>query len=68
MQKLNHELQLKEINIHRKEECVHYDDCLTEASALLWPSFSCKGCESYHCHHTNILSYERASTPLAWEV
>ena len=67
MQRLKHELQIKEITEHRKDDCVHYDDCLSEASALLWTSFSCKDCKYYHAHEGSIISYERACTPLAWE-
>ncbi|MBN2339841.1 MAG: hypothetical protein JXX29_12305 [Deltaproteobacteria bacterium] len=67
MQKLNHELHIQEINEHRKDDCVHYDTCLTEASALLWPSFSCKDCSNYSCSSRRMISYERACTPLAWE-
>ncbi len=68
MQKLDHELQYQETNEHRRESCIHYDSCLTEASALLWPSFSCKDCLNFCAHsEANIISYERACTPLAWE-
>ena len=69
MRNLNQELQIKEISEHRKEECIHYDTCLSEASALLWPSFSCKECMNY-CADTEhrIISYERAAPPLAWDL
>lgn len=67
MQKLNNELNIQEISEHRKDDCVHYDTCLTEASALLWPSFSCKDCSNYACSSRRMMSYERACTPLAWE-
>ncbi len=33
--------------MHRRESCEHYDDCLDEAVANKWKSFSCLGCTNH---------------------
>lgn len=68
MKKVFRPLDLQSVNIHRKEECLHYDSCLDEASLLLWPSFSCEGCPLYSPSNETPICYERAASPLAWEV
>jgi hypothetical protein len=67
MKKIDRPLDLKRVNAHRKENCIHYASCLEEASAMLWPSFSCAGCKQYMTKGREINSYERAASPLAWE-
>ena len=61
-------LDLSAVKCHRKENCVHYEACLDEASALLWPSFSCEGCRLFIAKTTKSVSHRRAATPLAWEI
>ena len=68
MKKICRPLSLDAVQDHRKERCLHYDGCLDEASALLWPSFSCEGCELYMEKVADSVCYERASSPLAWEL
>ena len=68
MRKVNEPLKLDSVLIHRREDCMHYDICLEEASALMWQSFSCKGCEHFSKKTFEPVSYERAVSPLAWEV
>ena len=68
MKKVSRTLDLDSIPVHRREECLHYESCLDEASALLWPSFSCYGCALYCEKKLEPHSYERASSALAWEV
>ena len=68
MKKIFHPLKLDSVNAHRKEDCLHYDGCLEEASALLWPSFSCKGCPLYNPQDIKHIHQEGATSPLGWEV
>ncbi|MCP4605924.1 MAG: hypothetical protein GY847_36330 [Proteobacteria bacterium] len=68
MKKITRPLNLESVTTHRREECVHYEGCLEEASALLWPSFSCDGCKLFMAKSGEPMCYERAASPLAWEV
>lgn len=68
MKKIMRPLDLDAIKRHRKEHCVHYEACLEEASALLWPSFSCEGCKLFSAKGTRPVCHSRAATPLAWEI
>jgi hypothetical protein len=46
--KLNNELRsIKNVNNHRKIDCIHYDICLNKASILNYESFSCIDCNMY---------------------
>jgi len=67
MKRLEQPLEIARVCEHRHEECIHYNSCLEEASALLWPSFSCKSCPQYALGGTPVMSYERAASPLAWD-
>ena len=69
MRKVNQPLKIENVRIHRREECIHYDVCLEEASALMWQSFSCKGCRFFSEKKGGAAPiYERSASPLAWEV
>ena len=69
MRRVDQPLKIENVRIHRREECVHYEVCLEEASALMWQSFSCKGCQFYAEKEGDALPrYERSTSPLAWEV
>ncbi len=68
MRKVNEPLKMDAVRQHRREDCVHYEICLEEASALMWQSFSCKGCAYFNLKQTRPVSYERSVSPLAWEV
>lgn len=46
--KLKHELSEKEVDEHRKFDCILYEICLTTASSRRFPSFSCKDCFYYY--------------------
>ncbi len=68
MKKIEHPLDIKSVEEHRRENCVHYASCLEEASAMLWPSFSCSNCRQYTKTPARaVSSYERATSPLAWD-
>ncbi len=67
MKKIERPLDLNSIESHRREDCVHYRQCLEEASALLWPSFSCKDCKLFFLKKAEPVRYERAASPLAWD-
>ena len=47
MKRIENPLDMNTVTLHRREECIHYASCLEEASAMLWPSFSCAGCKQY---------------------
>jgi len=68
MKKINRPLNLESVMEHRRENCVHYEGCLDEASALLWQSFSCDGCQLFAERIAEPVYYEKAASPLAWEV
>ena len=67
MKRLEQPLEIAGVCEHRREECIHYMGCLEEASALLWPSFSCRECPLYAFGGDPVVSYERAASPLAWD-
>ena len=68
MQKVERPLKFETVGKHRREDCIHYEGCLEEASALLWPSFSCKGCRLFMGRKTQTMSYEKSASPLGWEI
>jgi hypothetical protein len=68
MQKVDRPLTIESVNKHRREECLHYEACLEEASALLWPSFSCSGCRLFMEKRNRTIVYEQSASPLAWEI
>lgn len=67
MKRIENPLDMNTVNLHRREECIHYASCLEEASAMLWPSFSCAGCKQYAEAEAPVPTYDRAASPLAWE-
>jgi hypothetical protein len=66
MKRMEQTLEITAVGEHRHEECIHYMACLEEASALLWPSFSCRDCPLFAFGGEPIVSYERSASPLAW--
>jgi len=68
MQKRDQTLKIEMVRIHRREDCSHYEVCLEEASALMWQSFSCKGCRFFTEQTARPVPYEKSVSPLAWEV
>ncbi|MFO8071403.1 MAG: hypothetical protein R6V85_05965 [Polyangia bacterium] len=68
MKKINRPLEMKNVKRHRREDCVHYEGCLEEASALLWPSFSCEDCKQFAPKRKSIPRNDHCSSPLAWEM
>ena len=68
MKKVCRPLTIDTVKAHRKEDCVHYEGCLEEASALLWPSFSCDGCEQFSAKRNESREFERAASPLGWDM
>jgi hypothetical protein len=61
MRQLKQELDISEVDIHRKEDCVNYDDCIDFASRKMYKSFSCMKCEKYlHNPRFKIQSSARA--------
>jgi hypothetical protein len=68
MRKVNRPLEFDTVCVHRREDCIRYTACLNEASALLWQSFSCDECELYTPANMDDLCYQKACSPLAWEV
>jgi hypothetical protein len=67
MKKMNRLLEVRAVGEHRREDCVHYEACLEEASALLWPSFSCCGCRLFEARTEPERSFEQYASPLAWD-
>jgi hypothetical protein len=67
MKKINRLLDMKAVEEHRREDCLHYDGCLEEASALLWPSFSCCGCKLFEERIEPAPRFEQCASPLAWD-
>ena len=67
MKRIEQPLEITAVAAHRHEECVHYTACLEEASALLWPSFSCRDCPLFEFGGNPVVSYERYASPLAWD-
>lgn len=68
MQKIDQTLRIEMVRIHRREDCNYYEVCLEEASALMWQSFSCKGCRFFSERTCAPVTYEKSVSPLAWEV
>jgi len=68
MEKICQPLEFNDVNEHRRDNCIHYGGCLEEASAMLWPSFSCKNCKQFIASDNNVIYREKALSPLAWEV
>jgi len=65
MKKLDETLSINEATSHRREDCRYYDQCLNEASAKRWRSFSCEGCDMFEECDKALPDIRRAST-LAW--
>ena len=68
MKKMERPLNLDSAVDSRREDCVHYKSCLSEASTLLWASFSCEGCPLFRCATSEGPRYDRAASALGWEV
>ncbi len=69
MKKICRPLTLETVDFHRREECLHYEACLEQASALLWPSFSCDGCPNYIVTAADkMMSHDKEVSSLGWEV
>ncbi len=70
MQKIPNTLKIEMVRIHRREDCNYYEVCLEEASALMWQSFSCKGCRFFAERESAPMpeSYEKSASPLGWEI
>lgn len=47
MRRLSSEINIDLVDLHRKEDCENYEDCLSQACRLKWKSFSCHECEGY---------------------
>jgi hypothetical protein len=47
MLQLKQVLDLDEVEMHRREDCKDYDECLDRASEGHWKSFSCFKCVRY---------------------
>lgn len=47
MNQLAEVLELEETEIHRRDDCKHYEDCLDVAALKRWRSFSCYNCKKY---------------------
>jgi hypothetical protein len=45
---LKEELELEDVDKHRKLDCIFYDSCLDYASDFIYNSFSCNGCAYYY--------------------
>jgi len=67
MKKINRLLDLRAVSEHRHDDCLHYEACLEEASALLWPSFSCEGCKVYEKRLEQACNWHQSCSPLAWD-
>ena len=65
MRKLEETLDVREISLHRRDDCKHYDGCLNEASTKRWRSFSCLDCNRFQQEVQLTPRLRRAST-LAW--
>lgn len=69
MKRIDRSLHADAVQAHRREDCLHYQSCLSEASARLWPSFSCKGCELYHPESkSSSRPFDHASSPQGWDI
>jgi len=68
MKKMENPLDMRNVSRHRKENCIHYASCLEEASAMLWPSFSCERCKHFAESERSSQDYNRSASPLGWEI
>ena len=68
MKKLENPLEMRNVSEHRKENCIHYASCLEEASAMLWPSFSCRSCRHFTESSRRLPRYNSSASPLGWEI
>jgi len=68
MKKMDNPLNIRNAEKHRKENCIHYASCLEEASAMLWPSFSCVECKHFTKSEKRMPDYNRSASPLGWEI
>jgi hypothetical protein len=55
--KLYEELELDNVNKHRKFDCIFYEFCLDHAVDFLYESFSCTNCTYYYKTTTSIKEY-----------
>lgn len=67
MKKLDQTLLEHETNLHRRDDCGHYDRCLDEAAVKRWPSFSCVDCRDFKREARATLRLRKASS-LAGEI
>ena len=65
MRRLDETLDIREISLHRRDDCKHYDQCLNKASTKRWRSFSCLDCGKFEREIQLVPRLRRAST-LAW--
>jgi len=65
MRKLEETLDIREITLHRRDDCRFYDRCLNEASTKRWRSFSCLDCKKFEKQVQLVPRLRRASS-LAW--
>ena len=47
MKKLDKPLKYEDVDIHRRDECSKYTECLHLAEKYKWKSFSCQNCNEY---------------------
>ena len=65
MKRLDETLDIREINLHRKDDCKFYDKCLNEASAKRWRSFSCLDCRKFE-KKVQVTPRLRKASNLVW--
>lgn len=65
MKKLEETLDIREISLHRRDDCKNYVCCLSEASAKRWRSFSCLYCENFE-REVRLVPLLRKGIDLAW--
>ncbi len=65
MKKLEETLDIREIALHRRDDCRFYDRCLNEASTKRWRSFSCLECDKFQREVQLVPRLRRASS-LSW--
>lgn len=54
--RLREELELDNVNDHRKFDCIFYDLCLDHAAEFRYPSFSCgNNCKYYYKNTVSII-------------
>lgn len=47
MKRLKRRLLERDVETHRREQCVSYEECLHKAAMEKWCSFSCEGCKHF---------------------